>query len=174
MGRKLNLTRKARYQMSGFILQAEAEALKLIPLNAPYSILMRKERLRLLKRANAEGWSRQKFERAIAHQYTVRGWKDEGERIKPANVFRMVRDYQADWRNTAPPDEVDQWVSPSSKNKNHHGSNISRDKLLRAKRAYNALPETKLKRQLYRQKNKDKIVRQRRQYKEFKKNNRGL
>lgn len=168
MARKMALTRKARYSQSGFT-EPEAQILKQIPIAAPYSKILRQDRIKLLRQANKEGWTERKYVQAILHSYRVRGWLQEGERLNKSAIFKMVRDYQAIWRNTAPEDEVEQWISPSAK-KSHHGNELNHQKLLRQKREYNARPEVKIKRAKYRQTHRTQIAEARRKNKEFKRN----
>jgi hypothetical protein len=164
---RFNRSRKARYIVHWF-LESEADVLKTVPIGSPYAQQMIRDRNRLRNEVIKQGnYTRRKLEQAITMQYIARGWKSKGQRIDKSSVFAMVRDYQALWRNTAPPDDVEKWVSPSAK-KSHHGSNINLDKLHSQKRAYNNRPEVREKRRQYRLKNRDKIAEQRRRLRDFK------
>lgn len=153
--RRMRLTRKARYSQSGFSM-AESTVLSRIPIGAPYSKLMRADRIRLLRQAVKEGWSKRKYEQAVALQYEARGWRSRGQRLDTASIFRMVRWYEAEWRQTAPPDDIAKWRSPSAKT-THHGTDLNRDKLRRQKREYNAREDVKARRAKYRREHREEI-----------------
>ncbi len=144
----------------------EADVLKNIPLNAPYAALLANDRVKIVKQGFKKGWTPTKFKQTIAHLYEVRGWKQPRERLHKSNIYRMVRDYEQIWKNTSPPDEVDKWISPSAK-KSHHGTSINRDKLRAQKRIYNARPEVREKRRLYRLKHRPEIREAERKRREF-------
>lgn len=154
--RKTRAIRANRYAYSGF-LKVEVDALKAIPLNAPYSVMMRRDRRRLYLKSIKEGWTDNKYRQTISHLYTVRGWKVEGERIDASNVFKLVRDYEANWKQTAPPDDIAKWRSPSA-SVSHHGDSLNHGRLLKQKREYNSRPEVKARRAKYRREHRAEIA----------------
>jgi len=78
----------------------------------------------------------------------------------------MVRDYQQRWRDTASPDELERWVSPSAR-KSHHGTSINREKLRRQKQEYNQRPDVQAKRAKYRREHRPEIREAERKRREF-------
>jgi hypothetical protein len=135
----------------------EAKTLKSVPLSAPYFKNFINDRIKLKRRAIKEGWTATKLEAAVRLSYEARVGLQRGQRLDKATIFKMLRQYEADWRNTAPPDETDKWTSPSSK-KSHHGNEINHNRLLRQKREYNSRPEVRAKRAEYRRKHRPEIL----------------
>jgi hypothetical protein len=166
--RKMQMSRKASYSLRGFTL-AESNVLKNIPLKMPYMQNLIKDRAKLARQAITENWSTLKYQKAISQLYDVRGWKFRGEPYNSSAVYKMVRDYQKDWQNTASDSEKDKWVSPSSKNKSHHSSNINSEKLRKQKQKYNNRPEVKLKRAKYRREHRAEIAEAERKRRKFNK-----
>ena len=146
--RKINNIRRNRYSEVGFLAD-EVQYLKSIPLNAPYSIMLCKERQKLLNKAFKEERSGLKYKQAIFQLYEVRGWRAKGEPLTKSVVFRMVKDYERAWHDTAPKDEIEAWGIRYA-HKSHHGTFVNHQRILEQKRIYNARPDVQKKRAEYR------------------------
>lgn len=165
--RRINQLREVRLLSRGLYLK-EAQTLKSVPLGTPYFRKFINDRTKLKQRAIKEGWTATKLEQAIRLSYEAKTGLQRGQKLDRATIFKMLRWYESEWRNTAPDDELQKWVSPSAK-KSHHGTSINREKLRRQKQAYNNRPEVKLKRAEYRRTHRSQIAESRRKAKLFKK-----
>jgi hypothetical protein len=161
----LRAKRREILRQNGF-LPIEQWTLSKVPLNVPYLKMLRKDRNREYRQSIDQETSKQRYVNAIALKYVAMGWHQEGTRFTDTDVWKMLRWYEAEWRKTADPN--DPYLLRQTRK--HHGTRelLDRNRVLKEKRRYNALPSTKAKRAEYRRTHRTQIAEAERKRKLFK------
>lgn len=146
------------------LLPFESQAFIVVPLDVPYLRNLKRERRKLFMQAANEGWTRRKYEAAVLLQYEARGWWQPGTRIGKGDAFRMLKSYEAEWREDADPN--DPYLLKQRRKHHGHSEALNRDKVLKDKRRYRETHKEQIAQ--YRRTHRTQIAEARRKSKQFK------
>jgi len=99
-------------------LPFEAQPLSKVAWSVPYMRLMIKDRIKLLKRAKSEEWSKAQYKADIIGQYQRKGWRKRGKpELTVADPWAMLRDF-ADRYKVEHPEYESPWVKKQKQYRN--------------------------------------------------------